>query len=61
MGQSKTGPGDQGHNDEAVFDVVACLQCVVPEVKSLRDLGAKTNEENQKRTELKKVSSHFTV
>jgi hypothetical protein len=61
VGQSKTGSGDQNHDHEAVFDVIACLQCVVPEVKGLRDLRAKTNQEKQKRTELKKVSPHFTL
>ena len=61
MGQPKTGSGDQNHDHKAVFDVVACLQRVVPEVKSLSDLGAKTNREQQKRTELKKVSPHFTL
>jgi hypothetical protein len=60
MSEPKTGSGDQNHDHQAVFDVVACLQGVVPEVKSLRDMAAKTNHEEQKRTELKKVSPHFT-
>jgi hypothetical protein len=54
MGEPKTGSGDQNHDHEAVFDVAAGLQCVVPEVKSLRNMAAKTNQEKQKRTELKK-------
>jgi hypothetical protein len=33
MGQSKTGSGDQNHDHQAVFDVVACLQCVVQKSK----------------------------
>jgi hypothetical protein len=32
---------------------------VIPEVESLRDLGAKTNQEKQERTELEKGSPHF--
>lgn len=59
MGQPKHRSGDQNDDHQAVFDVVACLQCMVPEVKDLRDLGAKTNQEKQERTELKKVSPHF--
>ena len=59
MGQPKNRSGDQYDDYQAVFDVVACLQCVVPEVKHLRDLGAKTNQEKQERTVLKKVSPHF--
>jgi hypothetical protein len=61
VGQSKTGSGDQSHDYQAVFDVVACLQCVVPEVESLRDMAAKTNQEKQNRAELKKVPPHFAV
>lgn len=61
MGQSKTGSDDQNHDHKAVFDVVACLQCVVPEVKSLRDMAAETDHEKQNRAELKNVPLHFTV
>jgi hypothetical protein len=61
MGEPKTGSGDQNHDHEAVFDVAACLQGVVPEVENLRDMAAKTNQEKQERSELKKVSPHFTV
>ena len=60
MGESKTCSGDQGYNHQAVFNVIACLQRVIPEVESLRDLRAKTDREKQKRTELKKVSPHST-
>jgi hypothetical protein len=61
MGESKAGSDDQDHDHQAVFDVVACLQCVVPEIESLRDLGAKTNEKKQERTELKKMPPHFIL
>jgi hypothetical protein len=61
VGEPKTGSDDQNDDHQAVFDVVACLQGVVPEVKGLRDLAAKTNQEKQKRTDLKKVSPHFTL
>jgi hypothetical protein len=39
---------------------IACLQSVVPEVENLHDMAAETNQQKQKRTELKKVSPHFT-
>ena len=61
MGEPKTGSGDQNHDHEAVFNVVACLQCMVPEVESFRNMAAKTNQEKQKRPELKKLSPHLTV
>jgi hypothetical protein len=57
----KTRSGDQSHHHQAVFNVIACLQCVVPEVECLRDMAAKTDQQKQKRTELKKVSPHFTL
>ena len=61
MGEPKTRPSDQSHYHQAVFSVIACLQCVVPEVERLRDMAAKTDQQEQKRTGLKKVSPHFTV
>ena len=61
MGDPKAGSHDQDHDHQAVFDVVSCLQRVIPEVESLRDLRAQTNQEKQKRTELEKVSPHFTL
>jgi len=61
MGKPKTGSGYQNQDHQAVFDVVACLHCVIPEVKRLRDMAAKPNQEKQKRTELKKVSPHFIL
>jgi hypothetical protein len=53
--------GDQSHEDQAVFNVIARLQSVVPEVECLRDLGAKTDQQKHECTELKKGSPHFTV
>lgn len=61
MGKPKTRTGDQSHHHQAVFNVIARLQCVVPEVKCLRDMAAKANQQEQKRTELKNVSPHFTL
>jgi hypothetical protein len=61
MGQPKTCSGDQSHDYQAVFNVIACLQRVIPEVESLSHLRAKTDREKQKRTELKKVSPHVTL
>ena len=58
MGEPKAGSDDQDHSHQAVFDVVACLQSVVPKIEGLRNLGAKTDQKKQKRTELKKVSTH---
>ena len=60
MGEPKTRTGDQSHYHQGVFDVIARLQCVVPEVEYLRNMTAKTNQHKQKSTELKKVSPHFT-
>jgi hypothetical protein len=56
VGEPKTHSGDQSHHHQTVFNVIARLQCVVPEVECLRDMAAKTNQQKQKRTELKKVS-----
>jgi len=61
MGESKTRSGNQSHNHQAVFNVIASLEGVVPEVEGLRDMGAKADQENQKRTGLKKVLPHFTL
>ena len=59
MSDSKTRSGDQSHDHQAVFNVIACLQCVVPEVEGLRELAANTDQQKQERAELKKVSPHF--
>jgi hypothetical protein len=59
VGDPKTRSGDQSHHHQAVFNVVACLQCLIPEVEYLRYVAAKTNQQEQKRTELKKLSPHF--
>lgn len=61
LGEPEDRSGDYSHDDQAVFNVVACLQRVVPEVEGLRDMAAKTNQQKQKRTELKTMSPHFTV
>jgi hypothetical protein len=59
VGDPKTSSGDQRHHHQAVFNVIACPQCVVPEVECLRYVAANTNQQEQKRTELKKLSPHF--
>jgi len=61
VSDAKAGSGNQSHGHQAVFNLIACLQCVVPEVECLHDLAAKTDQQKQERTELKKVSPHFTV
>jgi hypothetical protein len=61
MGDPKTRSGDQSHHHQAVFNVIARLQCLVPEVECLRNVAPSTNQQKQKRTELKKLSPHFTV
>jgi hypothetical protein len=61
VGNPKSRSGDQSHDHQAVFNVIACLQCVVPEVECLRDLAAKTDQHKQKGTELKNVSPHFNA
>jgi len=58
VGDPETSSGDQGHRHQAVFNVVAGLQRVIPEIEGLRDVAAKTNQQKQKRTELKKLSPH---
>ena len=60
-GESKDRSGDQSHHDQAVFNVIAFLECVIPEVECLCYVAAKTNQQKQKRPELKKVSPHFPV
>jgi hypothetical protein len=61
VGQRKNRSGDQSHYDHAVFSIIACLKCVIPEVEYLRDMAAKTNQQKQRRTELKKLLPHFIV
>ena len=61
MSGPKTCSGDQSHSHQAVFNVISCLQCVVPEVECLRDMAAKTDQQKQKRTELKNLSLHPTL
>jgi hypothetical protein len=61
MSEPKTCSGNQRHNYQAVFNVTARLQSVIPEIERLRNMAAETNQQKQKRTELKKLSSHFTV
>ena len=61
MGEPKTRSCDQSHHYQAIFNVIARLQSVVPEVECLRDMAAKTNQQEQKRTELKKLLTHYTV
>jgi hypothetical protein len=58
---AKTRTSDQSQDHQAVFNIIACLQCVVPEVECLCDLAAKTDQQKQERTELKKVSPHFST
>jgi len=58
---AKTSSGDQSHHHEAVFNVVTGLHCVIPVVECLRYVAAQTNQQNQKRTELKKLLPHLTV
>lgn len=60
MSEPKTCSGDQSYNHQAIFNVIACLQRVIPEVEGLRDLRAKTDREKQKRTELEMVSPHIS-
>ena len=55
MGEPKARSCDQSHHYQTIFNVIARLQSVVPEVECLRDMAAKTNQQEQKRTELKKV------
>ena len=61
MDKPKTNSGNQSNDDQAILNVTARLQCVVPEVECLRDMAAETNQQKQQRTELKKVLAHFTV
>jgi hypothetical protein len=61
MSEPKTCSGSQSHNHHAVFNVTARLESVIPEIKRLRNMAAETNQQKQKRTGLKKLSSHFTV
>jgi hypothetical protein len=57
-GRSRTSSGDPSHHHQAVFHVVAGLQGVIPEVECLGYVAAKTDQQKQKRTELKKLSPH---
>jgi hypothetical protein len=57
--EPKTRAGDQSHHHQAVFNVIACLQRVIPEIECLRYMAAKTNQQEQKRAELKKLPPHF--
>ena len=59
MGEPKTRSSGQSHHHQTVFNVIAGLHCVVPEVECLRDMAAKTDEQKQKSTELKKLSPHI--
>ena len=61
MSDPKTGSHNQSHNHHAVFNIVACLKCLVPKVECLCDLGAKTDQQKQECTELKNTSPHFVV
>ena len=61
MSEPKARSGNQSHNYHAVFNVTARLQRVLPEIERLRDMAAKTNQQKQKRAELKKLSPHFIV
>ena len=58
MGQTERRSGDQSQYHQAVFDVVACLQRMVPVVECLSDGTAKANQQEQKRAELKKLLPH---
>lgn len=60
-GEPKNRSGDQSHHHQAVFNVIAFLECVIPEVECLCYMAAKTNQQKQKRTELKKLLTHYTV
>jgi len=57
-GEAKNRSGEQSHHHQAVFNVIAVLECVIPEVECLRYMAAKTNQQKQKRTELKKLLTH---
>jgi hypothetical protein len=59
--EPETSSSNQSHDDQAVLNVTARLQCVVPEIECLRDMPAKTNQQKKKCTEFKKVSPHFTL
>jgi hypothetical protein len=59
VGEPKTRSSDQSHHHQTVFNVIAGLHCVVPEVECLRDMAAKTDQQKQKSTELKKLSPHI--
>ena len=61
MSEPKARSGNQSHNNNTVFNVSARLERVVPEIERLRDMAAKTNQQKQKRAELKKLSPHFIV
>ena len=62
LGRGITSACDRrGHNHHAVFNVTARLESVVPVIERLRNVAAETNQQKQKRTGLKKLSSHFTV
>lgn len=61
MSEPKTCSGNQSHNHHAVFNVTARLESVIPGIERLCNMAAETNQQKQKRTGLKKLSSHFTV
>jgi hypothetical protein len=61
MSEPKTCSGNQSHNHHAVFSVTARLESVIPGIEHLRNRAAETNQQKQKRSGLKKLSSHFTV
>jgi hypothetical protein len=61
MSEPKTCSGSQSHNHHAVFNVTARLESVIPKIERLCNMAAETNQQKQKRTGLKKLSSHFIV
>ena len=61
MSEPKACSGNQSHNHHAVFNVTARLESVIPVIERLRNMAAETNQQKQKRTGLKKLSSQFTV
>ena len=51
---------DQRHDDSAVFNVVPCLERVIPIIEKLRHMSPNAKRQDQDRTELNKPSPHLT-
>lgn len=61
MSEPKTCSGNQSHDHHAVFNVTAPLESVVPKSNVSATWPQRQTSKKQKRTGLKKLSSHFTV